>query len=36
MEGRLGTSMMGGVVGNLMSEFWPDMQKKFFRKNKTD
>jgi hypothetical protein len=35
MEGRLGTSMMGGAVGNLLSEFWPDVQKKFFRKNKT-
>jgi hypothetical protein len=35
MEGRLGTSMMGGVVGNLMSEFWPDIQKKFFHKKKT-
>jgi len=36
MVGRLGTSLMGGVVGNLMSEFWPDVQKKLFRKNKTD
>jgi hypothetical protein len=35
MVGRLGTSLMGGAVGNLMSEFWPDVQKKFFRKNRT-
>jgi len=27
MAGRLGTSLMGGAVGNLMSEFWPDVQK---------
>jgi hypothetical protein len=30
MAGRLKTSFMGGVMGNLMSEFWPDIQKKFF------
>jgi hypothetical protein len=23
------TSLLGGVIGNLMSEFWPDLQKKF-------
>jgi hypothetical protein len=32
MAGRMETSMFGGVTGNLMSEFWPDIQKKFFRK----
>jgi hypothetical protein len=32
MAGRIETSMLGGVTGNLMSEFWPDIQKKFFRK----
>ena len=34
MAGRVETSMFGGVTGNLMSEFWPDLQKKFFRKKK--
>jgi hypothetical protein len=29
MAGRLYTSLLGGVMGNLMSEFWPDLQKKF-------
>jgi hypothetical protein len=33
MFGRVWTSLMGGAVGNLMSEFWPDVQKlKFFRR----
>jgi len=32
MAGRINTSMMGGAVGNLMSEFWPDLQKKFFHR----
>ena len=32
MAGRVETSMLGGVTGSLMSEFWPDIQKKFFRK----
>ncbi len=33
MAGRVWTSLMGGAVGNLMSEFWPDVQKlKFFRR----
>jgi hypothetical protein len=32
MAGRVETSMFGGVMGNLMSEFWPDLQHKFFRK----
>ena len=30
MAGRLYTSLLGGVIGNAMSEFWPDVQKKFF------
>jgi len=34
MAERLSTSLTGGVVGNLMSEFWPDIQKKFFHKGK--
>ena len=31
---RVSTSLTGGVLGNLMSEFWPDVQNKlpFFRK----
>jgi hypothetical protein len=32
MLSRVGTSLTGDVLGNLMSEFWPDIQKKFFRK----
>ncbi len=32
MAGRVETSVFGGVMGNLMSEFWPDLQKKFFHK----
>ncbi len=32
MAGRVETSMFGGVMGNLMSEFWPDIQHKFFQK----
>lgn len=34
MVGRLDTSLLGGVTGNLMSEFWPDVQKKFFHRRK--
>jgi hypothetical protein len=33
MLGRLNTSFTGGIMGNLMSEFWPDLQnlqQKFF------
>jgi len=30
VTGRLGTSLMGGAVGNLMSEFWPDVQRRLF------
>jgi hypothetical protein len=32
MAARLSTSVTGGIIGNLMSEFWPDIQKKFFHK----
>lgn len=32
MAGRVETSLFGGVLGNLMSEFWPDLQRKFFQK----
>lgn len=32
MVGRLSTSFSGGLMGNLMSEFWPDVQKKFFHR----
>ncbi|MCU1236564.1 MAG: hypothetical protein JWP63_4531 [Candidatus Solibacter sp.] len=33
MTGRISTSLTGGIMGNLMSEFWPDLQKKFFHKH---
>jgi hypothetical protein len=36
MLDRVGTSLTGGAMGNLMSEFWPDIQKKFFRKKRHD
>jgi|SRR5271157_1390694 len=32
MAGRIETSLFGGVTGNLMSEFWPDFERKFFHK----
>jgi hypothetical protein len=32
MVGRLRTSLMGGVIGNLTAEFWPDIQRKVFHK----
>jgi len=32
MVGRINTSVTGGIIGNLMSEFWPDLQEKFFKK----
>ena len=32
MVGRLETSFFGGVTGNLLSEFWPDVQRKLLRK----
>jgi len=34
MVGRLGTSLMGGAIGDLMSEFWPDVQRLLHRKKK--
>jgi hypothetical protein len=34
MAGRIETSLLGSVTGNLMSEFWPDIQKKFFHRKK--
>jgi hypothetical protein len=34
MFGRVWTSLMGGAVGNLMSEFWPDVEQKFFHHGK--
>jgi hypothetical protein len=36
MAGRVETSLFGGLTGNLMSEFWPDLQRKFFRKKQKD
>jgi hypothetical protein len=33
MCGRIETSLFGGVTGNLISEFWPDLQRKFFHKH---
>lgn len=32
MAGRVLTCLMGGAVGNLMSEFWPDVQAKVFKR----
>lgn len=32
MAGRLNTSLIGAVSGNLLSEFWPDLQKKFLHR----
>lgn len=32
MVSRLWTSSLGSALGNLMSEFWPDVEQKFFRK----
>jgi hypothetical protein len=34
MASRVSTSLMGGAVGNLMSEFWPDIEQKFFHHRK--
>ena len=31
MEGRITTSLTGSLIGNLTSEFWPDLQR-FFHK----
>lgn len=33
MLGRVQTSLLGGAIGNLTSEFWPDIQKKFRRRS---
>ena len=30
---RLDTSLFGSLTGNLMSEFWPDIQKKFLQRH---
>ena len=32
MASRVSTSLMGGAVGILMSEFWPDVQQRFFKR----
>ncbi len=32
MLGRLHTSLLGGVTGNLLSEFWPDLQRRFLHR----
>ena len=32
MTCRISTSLTGGIMGNLMSEFWPDIRRKFFHK----
>ncbi len=32
MMGRVETSLTGGIAGNLLSEFWPDVQHKLFHK----
>jgi|SRR5437588_893250 len=34
MTARLSTSFTSGIMGNLMSEFWPDLQKKFLHKKR--
>lgn len=34
MAGRLETSLTSGVIGNLMSEFWPDVQASLFHRHK--
>jgi len=36
MAGRIETSLFGGVTGNLLSEFWPDLQRRFFHKKAKD
>ena len=32
MLGRVNTSLTSGISGNLLSEFWPDIQRKFFHR----
>jgi hypothetical protein len=34
MACRLDTSLLGSVTGNLTSEFWPDLQKKFLHRHR--
>ena len=34
MLSRVVTSLAADGMGNLMSEFWPDVRRKFFRKKK--
>lgn len=34
MAGRIETSMFGSVSGNLLSEFWPDLQRKFLHRRR--
>ena len=34
MMGRLNSSLQSGVIGNLMSEFWPDLQQKFMHRHR--
>jgi hypothetical protein len=36
MAGRIETSLLGGLTGNLLSEFWPDIQRKLFHKKSKD
>jgi hypothetical protein len=36
MAGRVETSLFGGLTGNLLSEFWPDVQRKLFHKKSKD
>ena len=36
MACRVSTSLTGGIMGNLMSEFWPDIQKRFFHRRHSD
>ena len=31
VESRFGTSLMGAVTGNLLSEFWPDIHQRLLR-----
>jgi hypothetical protein len=35
MAGRLQTSLTGSVIGNLMCEFWPDIQKHVLHRKRT-
>ncbi|MDE3167605.1 MAG: hypothetical protein KGN36_17520 [Acidobacteriota bacterium] len=32
MAGRIETSLLGGLTGNLLSEFWPDLQRILFHR----